>query len=54
MNNQFLDIRVLATTFTFFTLSFTECEIAMKVIAFILTIGYTARRWYMLEKNKKE
>jgi hypothetical protein len=24
----------------------------MKVVAFIIATGYTARRWYLMEKNK--
>ena len=54
MNENFLDLKVMLCTFLFYTLSFSECEIVMKIVVFILTVGYTARRWYMLEKNKKE
>jgi hypothetical protein len=54
MNQNLIDIKVMFSTLFFFTLSFSDCEIIMKIIVFILTVGYTARRWYMLEKNKKE
>ncbi len=38
----------------FMAVSFTEAEITMKIIAFVIAVGYNARRWYLLEKNKKE
>ena len=49
-----LDLKVSFIAGLFFLVSFADFEITMKVLAFILTIGYTARRWYLLEKNKKE
>lgn len=54
MNENFIDLKVMCCTVLFYSLSFSKAEIVMKIIVFILTVGYTARRWYMLEKNKKE
>ena len=55
-NNMYnlIDLKVSLLTGLFFCISFTDFEIVMKIVVFILTIGYTARRWYLLEKNKKE
>lgn len=33
--------------------TFTNVDVAMKVVAFVIATGYTARRWYLMEKNKK-
>lgn len=60
MNHQnLIDIKVLFTCLLFYIFnllkfSFENVEIVMKTLVFILTVGYTARRWYLLEKNKKE
>jgi len=32
----------------------TNVDTAMKVFAFIIATGYTARRWYLMEKNNKD
>ena len=32
-------------------ISFTQIEMALKLILLLLTIGYTARKWYELHKN---
>lgn len=54
MHHYLIDLKVSIVTAFFLWLSFTDAEIIMKIIVFILTVGYTARRWYLLEKNKKE
>ena len=56
---NYLDIKVLLSCLFFYIfqeiqMTFSESEIIMKVIVFFLTVGYTARRWYLLEKNKSE
>lgn len=51
---QIIDLKLSLLTSVFFFISFSDVEIVMKIIVFLLTIGYTARRWYLLEKNKKE
>lgn len=35
-------------------LSFSYIENYMKVIVFLITVGYTLRRWYIMEKNKRK
>jgi hypothetical protein len=54
MNNYLLDVKVLALTSMAITFQFTQVENTLKIIALVLTIVYTIRRWYLLEKNKKE
>lgn len=52
--HNIIDIKANLLISFFFFISFTDAEIVMKIIVFILTVGYTIRRWYLLEKNKKE
>lgn len=51
---EIIDYKVSVLFASFFTVSFTNLEIGMKIIAFLLTVGYTLHRWYYLIKNKKE
>ena len=52
--HNIIDIKANLLISFFFFISFTDAEIVMKIIVFLLTVGYTVRRWYLLEKNKKE
>ena len=51
---ELIDLKVGAFFGAFLTISQTNIEFSMKVIAFFLTVGYTARRWYLLETKNKE
>jgi len=53
MKQYFLDLKLSFLTGTYFAISFADVDATMKVLAFILASGYTLRRWYLLEKNKK-
>ncbi len=53
MKQYFLDLRLSLFTGTYFVISFASADFVMKVIAFLIATGYTLRRWYLLEKNKK-
>lgn len=35
-------------------LSFSYIDNTMKILIFFVTIGYTFRRWYLMEKNNKK
>lgn len=35
-----------------FMVSFTEIDEILKIILLLITIGYTAQRWYYLNKKK--
>jgi hypothetical protein len=53
MINKILDLRQSLLTGTYFMVTFANVDVVMKVIAFVIATGYTARRWYLMEKNKK-
>ena len=52
MKQYILDLRQSVITGGYFMFTFTNVDSAMKVIAFVIATGYTARRWYLMEKNK--
>lgn len=54
MVNDFIDLKVFTIAIIYAFIQFADCEIIMKIIAFCLTVGYTIRRWYLLEKNNKD
>lgn len=54
MKQYFLDLKLSLFTGTYFLISFTDVDSAMKVLAFLAATGYTLRRWYLLEKNNKD
>ena len=54
MKQYFLDLKLSLSTGTYFLISFTEVDAAMKILAFMAATGYTLRRWYLLEKNNKD
>ena len=54
MKQYFLDLKLSLSTGTYFLISFTDVDAAMKILAFIAATGYTLRRWYLLEKNNKD
>jgi len=53
MRQYFLDFKLSLLTGTYFIISFAQVDVAMKVIAFLIATGYTLRRWYLMEKSKK-
>jgi hypothetical protein len=54
MKQTIIDFKLSLLTTTYFALTFVNTDFIMKVIVFLLTVGYTIRRWYLLEKNKKD
>lgn len=54
MHDNLIDLKVFTLAIIYAFIQFADCEIIMKIIAFLLTVGYTIRRWYLLEKNQKE
>jgi hypothetical protein len=54
MNNNIHDFNFLMINSFLITFSFTNVETELKIFSLILAIGYTARRWYLMEKNNKE
>jgi len=54
MINKILDLKQSIITGGYFMFTLSNVDYAMKIIAFIIATGYTARRWYLLEKNHKD
>lgn len=49
-----IDLKASLIFGTTMAISFSNMETGVRILALLLTIGYTIRRWYLLEKNKKE
>lgn len=47
------DIKVLLMNTSTFAISFAQIEMALKIMLLLLTIGYTAQRWYLMHKENK-
>ena len=45
------DIKVMMLNASTFIVSFAEIEMALKIALLLISIGYTAQRWYFLRKN---
>lgn len=46
-----IDVKLSVVGTLFLAITFSDAEVALKIIASVLMIGYTGRRWYLLEKN---
>lgn len=52
MNEQ--DIRVLLLNTTAMGISMAQVEMILKISLLAVSIGYTAQRWWLLYKSKKQ
>ncbi len=48
------DIKVFLFNASTMAISFSNVENALKIILLIASIGYTAQRWYYMNKKEKE
>jgi len=48
------DLKVLTFNAASMALSFSELEEFLKILLLLASIGYTAQKWYIINKNKKE
>jgi hypothetical protein len=48
------DIKVLLLNTTTLSISMSQVETVLKLLLIIISIGYTAQRWYFLRKNREE
>ena len=48
------DAKVILVNAGTFALSFSEIEMVLKITLLVLTIGYTAQRWYLMYKENKQ
>jgi len=46
------DIKVMLLNATTFTISFAHIEDALKIALLVISIGYTAQRWYLMHNKK--
>jgi hypothetical protein len=46
------DIKVMLLNASTFVITFAQVEAALKIALLLLSIGYTAQRWYLMHKNK--
>lgn len=53
MNNNMQDLKFWLVNSLFISLSFTNIETGLKILSLLLAIGYTARKWYLMEKDKE-
>lgn len=53
MNNfhYLLDVKLSIAGLLFLAISYADLELGLKIIGSILFIGFTIRRWYLLEKR---
>ncbi|MFV5696690.1 hypothetical protein ACM55G_14770 [Flavobacterium sp. LB3P122] len=54
MKEYLIDLKASAAFFGFSVVSFSEVDIVMKIVSFLLMSSFVLRRWYLMEQNKKE
>jgi hypothetical protein len=47
------DVKVLLMNAGTFAISFAQIEMALKIALLIITIGYTAQRWWIMYNQNK-
>jgi hypothetical protein len=47
------DLKVYALNTTSLMVTFTSVEDVLKIILLLASIGYTAQRWYLMNKKQK-
>ena len=48
------DVKVYGLNAVSLMITMTEVEDTLKIILLIASIGYTAQRWYIMNKNQEE
>jgi hypothetical protein len=48
------DVRLVLLNTTAMTISMSQIEVMLKLALLLVSIGYTAQRWWLLQKNKKK
>lgn len=48
------DIKLMILNASTFAISFSQIEMALKMTLLLLSIGYTAQRWYIMYKKNSE
>lgn len=52
--HHLIDLKMSLAGIVFLAISFSGFELSLKIIGSIFFIGYTVRRWYLMEKNHKK
>ena len=47
-----MDYKTLAINISTFGISLTNIDMVLKIILLSVTIGYTAQKWYLMNKDK--
>jgi hypothetical protein len=48
------DIKLYALNITSLALSFSHIDMALKILLLIISVGYTAQKWYLLDKDRRD
>jgi len=48
------DVRLVLLNTTAMTISMSQIEVMLKLALLLVSIGYTAQRWWLLQKNKNK
>ena len=48
-----MDYKTLLINLSSFGISFTNIDMILKIILLSVTIGYTAQKWWLMNKKKK-
>lgn len=51
--HHLIDLKMSLAGIVFLAISVSGVEISLKIIGSIFFIGYTVRRWYLMERNHK-
>ena len=49
-----MDYKPIAINISSFGISLTNIDMILKIILLSVTIGYTAQKWWLMNKNKKK
>jgi len=47
------DLKIYFLNASAFALSYSQLDMILKVMLLVLSIGYTAQRWYLLDKERR-
>jgi hypothetical protein len=54
MSNWMGDIKMYLLNIGTFAISMSQIDMILKITLLILSVGYTAQRWYLLDKERRE
>jgi|TARA_B110000977_G_scaffold89572_1_gene119018 hypothetical protein len=48
------DIKLYALNATSLALSFSQLDMVLKILLLVISVGYTAQKWYLLDKERRD